>query len=74
MTNANVPANLTAVNSGSTGELVEDIYPSRIDGEDISFPKFRTAVIEEGAKSITFEVDFNKLKNQQQLYTLNAAK
>lgn len=74
MTNVNVPVNLNAVDSGSTGELVEDVFQSRIEGEGFSFPKVRTAIIEEGAKSITFEVDFTKLSTQQTFYILNAAK
>jgi hypothetical protein len=71
MTNVELHLNINSNDTVSDGNIFEDKFHSRTDG-DIIFPKVRTALVEEGVKTITFEVDFRKLNEQLSLYQFNS--
>ncbi len=72
MTNAVLPYNLDAPHTENEGEIFEENFRSVTSGKDISFPKLRTAMVESGVVTITFEVDFKKLNTKISYYKLNA--
>jgi hypothetical protein len=74
MTNVTIPFNLNSAHTQNEGEVFEEKFTSKSTGEDISFPKVRTAMVERGVESITFEVDFKKLNTKIAYYETNAEK